>query len=580
MLDGARRTAESPRKSVRPPFDWAKFQQDLTPQVLLSVREGYGRERLLKDALAGLTVAILALPLSLAIAIGAGTSPAAGLVTSVVAGFLISALGGSVHQIGGPAAAFIVIIDAAVRRHGFDGLLTATFLAGVILVIAGLLRFGTYIKYIPGPVILGFTSGIGVVIVISQIKDFLGLSGTMPADVVQKIAALWAARGSFNPAAFAIGFATLMTIFSLRRLRPRWPGILIAVVAMSVLAHILGLGVDTIGSRFGAMTPSLPAPAFPSLAWSKIGEVFPTALTIAFLVGVESLLSAVAADTLAGTRHRSNAEVVAQGVANMASPLFGGLPATGVIARTGTNIAAGGTSPIAGMLHAAFVLGFILFLLPLSSYLAMPCLAAVLVSVAWRLLDLGELRYFLARAPLDDRVVLIATLALTVLVDLNVAIAVGFGLAALLFIHRIAEVPGIDRGAGSGILDGHDAQNGQPRVISPDEIPDGAQIIQLRGPLFFGAATQVHAVAQSLIDWPRVLILRMREVPLVDATAVAALEELAETARKRGCRVIISSLQAQPRVALHRLGFLRAHKVLLTRDTAAALARARRLLAG
>ncbi len=528
--------------------------------------------------MAGLTVAILALPLSLAIAIGAGAPPATGLITSVVAGFLISALGGSIHQVGGPAAAFIVIVDAAMRKHGFDGLLTATFLAGVMLVIAGFLRFGTYIKYIPGPVILGFTSGIGVVILITQVKDFLGLKGTLPADVMQKIGALWAARGSFSFSAFAIGFATLMLIFWLRQTKPRWPGLLIAVVALSALVRVLGLDVETIGSRFGALASTLPAPMLPNLAWSKISEVFPTALTLAFLVGVELLLSAVAADAIAGTRHRSNVEVVAQGAANIFSSLFGGLPATGVIARTGTNIQAGATSPVSGVLHALFVLAFMLFLAPLAGYLAMPCLAAVLISVAWRLLDLNELRYFLTRAPIDDRIVLIATLLLTVLVDLNVAIAVGFGLAALLFIHRIAEVPGVDRGAGDGILDGRG--DGKARVISADEIPEGAQIIQLRGPLFFGAATQLHAVSQSLIDWPRVLILRMREVPLIDATAVAALEELADIAKKRGCRVIISSLQSQPRLALHRLGFLRTHKVLLAHDTATALDKARRMLAG
>ena len=411
-------------------------------------------------------------------------------------------------------------------------------------------------------------------------KDFFGLKGALPADVIQKIAALWAAKSTFSFSAFVIGLTTLFLIIWLRQNRPRWPGLLIAVVSMSALVQVLELDVETIGSRFGVMASALPTPALPNLAWSKISEVFPTALTIAFLVGVESLLSAVSADAIAGTRHRSNVEVVAQGAANIFSPLFGGLPATGVIARTGTNIQAGATSPVSGILHALFVLVFMLFLAPLAGYLAMPCLAAVLISVAWRLLDLGELRYFLLRAPMDDRIVLVATLLLTVLVDLNVAIAVGFGLAALLFIHRIAEVPGVDRGAGDGILDGRNSGDGKARVIDADDVPEGAQIIQLRGPLFFGAATQVHAVSQSLIDWPRVLILRMREVPLIDATAVAALEELADMAKKRGCRVIISSLQNQPRIALHRLGFLRTHKVLLAHDTASALDKARRVLAG
>jgi SulP family sulfate permease len=514
----------------------------------------------------------------MAIAIGAGATPDKGLVTAVVGGLLISCLGGSRYQIGGPAAAFIVIIVSLVHAHGYAGMLTATFLAGFVLVAAGLLRLGTYIKYVPGPVILGFSSGLGVIIALGQVKDFFGLKGEMPADFLHKLGALWNARDSLDPSALLIGAGTLLTLVVVRTFRPRWPALLIAVAAASAWACLWELPVETIGTRFGGIPTSLPAPALPDLSWTKIVAVFPSALTIAFLVGVESLLSAVAADAMAGSRHRSNAEIMAQGVANIASPLFGGLPATGVIARTGTNITAGGKTPVSGVLHALFVLLFMVLLAPLASYLALPCLAAVLVHTSWRLLDVKEVSNFLMRAPWDDRIVLLATLLLTIVVDLNVAISVGVVLASLLFMHRMAETRPLHIGVGRHFVEDADDPYQTPASVITRLLPDGVRVFQFQGPLFFGAASHVSEALRGVRDWPRVLILRMRDVPLIDATAISALEELSSLARERGCRIIMAALQPQPRAALHRYGFLRAHRILATPNSLMALEKAKHLL--
>ena len=553
---------------------WAHF----APKLMIALREGYSSTRLTSDLLAGLTVAILALPLSMAIAIGAGATPDRGLITSVIAGFFISALGGSRYQVGGPAAAFIVIVATIISTHGMAGLATATFLAGFILIAAALLKFGSYIKYIPGPVILGFTSGIGIIIAIGQIKDLLGLQGDIPAEFLHKIAGLWHIRSTFNPSALLVGAVTLAVIWLMRVWRPSWPGLLFAVVVASGLAWVLGLSVETIGSRFGGIPSALPAPQLPDLSPGTIAAVLPSAFTIAFLVGVESLLSAVAADAKTGGRHRSNAEVLAQGIANVASPLFGGLPATGVIARTGTNITAGAKTPLAGVFHAGFVLLFMLLLAPLASYLALPCLAAVLISVAWRLIDFQEVAHFLMRAPFDDRLVLLATLSLTVVVDLNVAIGVGFGLACMMFMHRMAEASLAGVG-GSAVLDDDLDDIAKPRSLLVDmPLPKGVQVLSLRGPLFFGGASTLTDTLRSGGAYPKVLILRMRDVPLIDATALSALEDLADDLGRHGGRLIMTALQKQPRQALHRMGLLRRHRVILASNGFIALEKAKGLV--
>lgn len=571
-IDGSTKPAPTAEAVVAPPSYWSSF----VPKLVIALREGYSVNHFGADAMAGLTVAVLALPLSMAMAIGAGITPDRGLVTSVVAGFLISLLGGSRYQIGGPAAAFIVIIASVIERHGYGGMLTATFVAGLILIVAALLKLGTYIKYIPGPVILGFTSGIGIIIAISQVKDFFGLTGAVPADVVEKLARLWELRDTLNVSALAVGLATLAVIGGMRVWRPAWPGLLVAVVLTSGTAWICGLDVETIGSRFGGIPTSLPVPELPDLSWRMISNVLPSAFTIAFLVGVESLLSAVAADAKTGGRHRSNVEVLAQGVANVASPLFGGMPATGVIARTGTNITAGGKTPVSGLLHALFVLLFILLLAPLASHLALPCLAAVLINVSWRLIDWHEVTSYLQRAPVDDRLILSATMVLTVFVDLSVAIGVGVVLASMLFMHRMAQVSGGVFGNNFD-TDLDDVQ--RPRsVIQTMPLPDGVTVYQLRGPLFFGGASEIAATVASLRQWPKVIILRMRDVPLIDATALSALDDLAAACVKQDCRLIISGLQPQPRQAMHRMGLLRRHRVQVASNSWVALEKAKAIL--
>jgi len=559
-------------------YDWATYRQLFTPKLVTTLSRGYSADAFRHDALAGLTVAILALPLSMAIAMGAGVAPGSGLVTAVVAGFVISALGGSRFQVGGPAAAFIVVVAAVGAQHGPQGLMTATFLAGCILVIAGLLQLGAYIKYIPGPVILGFTSGIGVVIALGQIKDFVGLRGDVPNEFFARLEALYALSGTLDVGAFLIGLATLLAIVAMRRWLPRWPAFLVAVTVASAAAWVFAPGVETIGSRFGGIPDTLPAPALPDLSWGMIKEVLLATFTIAFLIGVESLLSAVAADAMAGTRHRSNMEIVAQGAANLASPLFGGLPATGVIARTGTNIAAGARTPVAGILHALFVLGFMLFLAPVASFLALPCLSAVLILTAWRLLDLQHVARFLMRAPWDDCIVLAATLLLTVFVDLSVAISVGVVIAAMLFMHRMAETPGVHLGTGPMLFDDIVDGSGPRSVITGEELPQGVRVVEFRGPLFFGGSARLDIALKALGDWPSVIIMRMREVPLIDSTGIDALDQVARVVAKQGCRIIMSGLQAQPRQAMHRYGFLRGNRILLAPNSLIALAKAKAIL--
>ena len=372
------------------------------PKLYTVLQEGYSGEILRRDATAGLTVAIVALPLAMALAIASGTTPDKGLVTAVIAGFLISALGGSRFQIGGPTGAFVVVVFGVIAKHGYDGLVLATLLAGLILIAAGLARLGTWIKYIPQPVVTGFTSGIAVIIASSQVGDVLGLQlGKVPADFLDKWQLYASHLGSFSGAAVAVTLGALLTILSLRRWAPGLPGFLIAVLGASVVVWLMNLDVATIGSRFGALPNTIPAPHWPALSFAKVRELLPSALTIAFLAGVESLLCAVVADGMTGRRHKSNCELVAQGVANCASALFGGLPATGAIARTATNIRAGARTPIAGMLHAIFLLLFMLLVAPLARYIPLAALGAVLLIVAWNMSEIERFRNLMSAPPGD-----------------------------------------------------------------------------------------------------------------------------------------------------------------------------------
>ena len=484
----------------------------------------------------------------MALGIASGASPDKGLITAVVAGFLISALGGSRVQVGGPTGAFVVVIFNVIASHGYDGLLIATLLAGIILIAAGLLRFGQMIKYIPHPVVTGFTAGIAVIIASSQVKDFLGLAiDKVPADFLPKWLAYLGALPSANWAAIGVGAGALAIIIALRKFAPRLPGFLIAVVVSSLAVALLNLPVDTIGSRFPDIPAGIPVPSFPDISLAKINAVLPSAFTIAFLAGIEALLSAVVADGMAGTRHRSNQELIGQGVANLGSALFGGLPATGAIARTATNIRSGAKTPVAGMMHAAFLLVFILFGTDLMAYVPMAALAAILFMVAW---GMSEYQRFLAllRMPNSDRAVLLITFGLTVLVDLTVAIAVGVTLASLLFMARMAEAVEVDR---SGRRDAElDAEDLDQR----DDLPPCVEVFRIAGPFFFGVAGELLDTLRRVGQSPRVIILRMRLVPLLDASGAQALEEFVEQARLAGARVIVSGVQPQPRAMLGRIG--------------------------
>jgi len=403
----------------------------MKPKLLTTMRD-YSPAKLRADALAGLTVSLIALPLSLAIAIASGANPATGLVTAIVGGFLISLLGGSRVQIGGPTGAFIVVVYGVIAVHGYDGLVLATLMAGLILLVAGLLKAGNLVEWVPEPEVNGFTIGIAVIIGSGQLKDFLGLNvDHLPADFVPKIAAMWSARDTLSPIACAAGIGSLTAIVGIRRMFPRFPGLIVVVAAVSAAVALLRLPVDTVGSRFGALPSYLPLPHLPAVTLDRLRELFPSALVIAFLAAIESLLSAMVADRLIGGSHRPNAEVLAQGWANIGSALFGGLPATGAIARTATNVRAGGRTPVAGLIHAVVILGFTLLAAPLAGYLAMPALAALLLSTAWNMSEPNKWRQYWA-APLSDRFLLVLTLVLTVLTDLTIAIGVGVGLGMAL----------------------------------------------------------------------------------------------------------------------------------------------------
>ncbi len=406
----------------------------MTPKLLTTLQT-YDFPQFRGDVMAGVTVAMVAMPLSIAIAIASGASPAVGLVTAIVAGFLISLLGGSRVQIGGPTGAFIVVVYGVIARHGYDGLVLATLMAGVILVLAGLLRAGNLIAFVPEPVINGFTIGIAIIIGSSQLKDLLGLAtGPVPAEFIAKLEVLWAARGSFNPVALGSGLAALVLIVGLRRLAPRLPGLIVAMALVSGAVALWALPVDTIASRYGELPRHLPMPTLPTITLARIAELLPSAFVIAFLAAIESLLSAMVADRMIEGSHRPNAEVLAQGWANIGSALFGGLPATGAIARTATNVRAGGKTPVAGLVHAVTILVVMLLAAPLAGYLAMPALAALLLTTAWNMSEPHKWPHYWA-APVSDRVLLVLTLVLTVLADLTVAIGAGVALGLALRWH-------------------------------------------------------------------------------------------------------------------------------------------------
>ena len=515
--------------------------EDFTPKLLTTLREGYGRGRLGADLLAGLTVAIVALPLAMALGIASGASPREGLVTAIVAGFLISALGGSRVQIGGPTGAFVVVVASVIALHGLAGLVLATIIAGLILIVAGYAGVGRLMRFVPMPVITGFTAGIAVIIASSQIGDFLGLDvGQVPADFLEKWAAFIGAFPSASPAAIGVGAGSLLLILALRRLAPRAPAYLAAIVASAAAVWAFALPVETVGSRFGAMPPGLPAPQLPEVSVALVRDILPSAFIIAFLAGIEALLSAAVADGMTGHRHRSGQELVGMGVANIASGLFGGLPATGAIARTATNIRAGAKSPLAGVFHALFLLLFLLAAGGLISYIPMAALAAVLLMVAW---GMSEAHRFVAllRSDPGERALLLLTFLLTVLVDLAVAIGVGVTLAALLFMRRMSEHAGL-------------------LPVDPDEdpeqrahLPQGVEVFRFTGPIFFGVASEMLEALRRIGRSPRAIVLRMEEVPYIDATGAGALETFVRQAHSSGAEVWLCGMRRGPLDFLARM---------------------------
>ena len=527
------------------------FRALFMPKLVTVLREGYGLAAFRADAIAGLTVAIVALPLSMAISIASGAGPERGLFTAIVGGFLISALGGSRFQVGGPAGAFIVLVAASVARHGIDGVLLATMMAGVFLMAAGFLRLGDYIKFIPYPVTVGFTAGIAVIIFASQIKELFGLTlqGKEPGELIAKIEALAPAFGTVNPATVVLAFATIGLIAGLKRWRPHWPGMLIAVVATSVAAWAFGLPVETIGTRFGGIPSMLPAPSLPAISLAKMQAVLPDAVSFALLGAIESLLSAVVADGMTGRRHRSNCELVAQGVANIGSALFGGICATGTIARTATNVRAGARGPIAGMLHSVFLLLFMLLAAPLASLIPLAALAGVLTIVAWNMAEKHEFATLL-RSSRGDAVVLLATFLLTVFRDLTEGIVVGFSLGAVLFIHRMAVTTGIQEHAPLSPPDR--ADDATPRVpYDPGLATDSKVVVyRLSGAFFFGAASTVGAVLDRIADQRKAFVIDFSAVPYVDSTAANVIAGVGRKAERHGVRLFITGASSSVRRAL------------------------------
>ncbi|SDH51119.1 sulfate permease, SulP family [Bradyrhizobium sp. Rc2d] len=528
------------------------FVELYLPKLVTIWREGYGVADFRADVFAGLTVAIVALPLSMAIAIASGVTPDRGLYTAVVGGFIVSLLGGSRFQIGGPAGAFIVLVAVTAERHGVDGVILATMMAGLFLVAAGLLRVGTYIKFIPYPVTVGFTAGIAVIIFASQLRDLGGitLAGKEPSEFVPKLVALAGSLDTINPSAVVVAIGSIVIIAALRRWRPSWPGILIAVALAAIASAVLSLPVETIGSRFGGIPRELPSPALPAFSLEKAKAVLPDAIAFALLAAIESLLSAVVADGMTGRRHRSNCELVAQGVANIGSALFGGICVTGLIARTATNIRAGARGPLAGMLHSIFLLLFMLIAAPLASYIPLAALASVLVVVAWTMAEKQEFATLL-RSSWGDAVVLLATFLLTIFRDLTEGILVGFALGAVLFIHRMAEMTGIEERTPLVVPDRPDDSNGaRVPYDSALAVDRDVLVYRITGAFFFGAASAIGGVLDGVADQRKAFVVDFAAVPFLDSTAANVLGRVAAKAHRQGIRLFITGASPAVRRAL------------------------------
>lgn len=529
------------------------------PRSVSVLKEGYSFSKLWADVLAGSTVAIIALPLAMAFAIASGVSPEKGLYTAIVAGFIISLLGGSKYQIGGPTGAFVVVLYAVVLRHGFDGLVIATILAGLMLFFMGVFKLGNIIKYIPYPVTVGFTTGIALIIFSSQIKDFFGLPiEKMPAEFTEQWALYAVEMIHVNYFSLLIGLVSVVLLLKLRHRFPRIPAPIIVIILSSLIVYIFGLPVETIGSKFGALPSMLPNPSIPPFSLEKIRAVFPDAITMALLGAIESLLSCVVADGMTGDRHHSNKELMAQGIANIGSALFGGIAATGAIARTATNIKAGAYSPISGMIHALMLLLFMFLFSKWIVLIPLCALAAILIVVAWNMSEFHHFKAIAFKSERNDVVVLLMTFFLTVLIDLNTGVQTGIMLAALLFIKRMIDVTDIvdkrkDFAVALGVED--EELEEDHHAITCKIVPQNVEVYEIDGPFFFGVADRLKNILDFLKLPPKIFILRMRHVPMIDASGLHALEEFFDLCKVNGTTLVLSGVNEKIKIKMHRLGF-------------------------
>ena len=525
-----------------------KTEEKLKPK-LFSVMKGYKKEQLVKDIISGIIVAIIALPLSIALALASGVAPEQGLYTAIVAGFVVSFLGGSRVQIAGPTAAFATIVAGIVATEGMDGLIISTILAGIFLVIMGFCRFGSLIKYIPTTITLGFTFGIAVTIVVGQIKDFCGMTFEgSPVETMEKVEEIFKSLSTFNPLAFLIGLISLAILILWPKKLSKIPPSLIAVIVGAVIVKVSGMNVNTIGDLY-QISSAPPKFTFPEFTFERVKALIPNAFTIAILAAIESLLSCVVADGMIGSKHRSNMELTAQGAANIASALFGGIPATGAIARTAANIKNGGRTPIAGMVHAVVLLIVLIVLMPYAAMIPMPTIAAILFVVAYNMCGWREIVNCIKISPKSDIAVLILTLVLTVVFDLVVAIGVGIVLAALLFMKRMADV-----------TEGHDwiyvdDEDTDPDHISLKKVPENTRVYEINGPMFFAASDKFNYILDSTKEID-VLVLRMRNVPAIDASGVEMLDKITKRCKKHNIEVVFSHVNDQPMKAMEKAGFV------------------------
>lgn len=515
---------------------------------LFSVMKHYSKAQFAKDVVSGIIVAIIALPLSIALALASGVNPEQGLYTAIIAGFVVSFLGGSRVQIAGPTAAFATIVAGIVATEGMDGLILATVMAGIMLILMGALRFGTLIKYIPNTITTGFTFGIAVTIVIGQLKDFMGLTfSTSPVETIDKLKEAASSIGTFQWQAFLVGMISLAILIFWPKKLQKIPPSLIAVIVCALLVHFAGLKVNTIGDLY-TITSSLPKPSIPEVSLARIQSLIPNAFTIAILAAIESLLSCVVSDGMIGSKHRSDIELIAQGTGNIASALFGGIPATGAIARTAANIKNGGRTPIAGMVHSVVVLLILIFLMPYASLIPMPTIAAILFIVAYNMSGWRNIVNTIKTAPKSDILILLVTLILTVLFDLVIAIGVGLVLAALLFMKQMADVSGVEDWVYI------DEEDDDPDHIALKVVPKNTKVYEINGPMFFAASDKfMYVIADTNIH---VLCIRMRNVPAIDATGVETLRKIVDKCERHQISVVFSHVNKQPMSVMEKAGFV------------------------